>query len=261
MYNALVRRPPVPHRIARPLMLIALWLAIGAAINFGVCWWCARQYQVGYDAAEARVKAMGWQFETRRQYGQAPLTNRQFRNATPPYLPPDWPQNEWFLTEKDYGSLVSRYYRAAEFPSGAIIERDAMFYETGWPMRCCWSANFYTNRVYTRRVPKETGGPFQQRTSAGTLAVPIAWQARLGALWLPYGIRLWPFAANMALYAGALCSLWVAPGAVRAVRRWHRRRAGRCDECGYDMAGVPMAVGGAACPECGRAPAARADRL
>lgn len=54
---------------------------------------------------------------------------------------------------------------------------------------------------------------------------------------------VWPgFAVNAAFYAGVCWSLLATPG---FVRRWSRRRRGRCAACGYDLSGLE------ACPECG----------
>ena len=51
--------------------------------------------------------------------------------------------------------------------------------------------------------------------------------------------------ADTILYATASGLVIRAPG---AIRRLHRRRAGRCVRCAYDLRGLPA---GAQCPECG----------
>src|SRR5436190_6748906 len=60
--------------------------------------------------------------------------------------------------------------------------------------------------------------------------------------WL--GSPLW-----MPLMATAVLTVLIS----RADTRAHRRAAGQCIACGYDLAGVPRAEGGgdATCPECG----------
>lgn len=74
--------------------------------------------------------------------------------------------------------------------------------------------------------------PFCQRTTAG---YPSAEFFVMPLRPLPLG-----FTANTLFYAAILWS----PG---ALKRWNRRRRGRCEKCGYDAAGAGL------CPECGRA--------
>jgi hypothetical protein len=67
---------------------------------------------------------------------------------------------------------------------------------------------------------------------------------------VPYRV-IWPgFAINTAFYASVLWMLLALPG---AVRRFVRRRRGRCTRCGYDLRGqtvveLPEVL---RCPECG----------
>ena len=52
------------------------------------------------------------------------------------------------------------------------------------------------------------------------------------------------------LFYGALWAILVVVPTLgwRAIKRWHRRRRGRCVSCGYDLAGLEAR---ARCPECG----------
>jgi hypothetical protein len=52
------------------------------------------------------------------------------------------------------------------------------------------------------------------------------------------------FAVNTLFYAAVL---WLVVGGPFALRRWLRRRAGRCERCGYLLKGSDV------CAECGTA--------
>ena len=74
--------------------------------------------------------------------------------------------------------------------------------------------------------------PFRQRTSSG---YPSAEFIVMPLRPVPLG-----FTANTLFYAAILWS----PG---AIKRWRRRRNGRCEKCAYALEGLRL------CPECGRA--------
>jgi hypothetical protein len=61
-----------------------------------------------------------------------------------------------------------------------------------------------------------------------------------------------PIVSGLALdtlfYAVPWWLIFVTPG---AIRRWRRRRRGRCAGCGYDLAGLVVDNGVRTCPECG----------
>jgi hypothetical protein len=67
----------------------------------------------------------------------------------------------------------------------------------------------------------------------------------------------WPgMAANAAFFGAIWWLLWRTPG---TMKRFSRRRRGRCMGCGYDLRGVDPARDQPLCPECGRAIATRAS--
>jgi hypothetical protein len=110
----------------------------------------------------------------------------------------------------------------------------------GWPLPAVWGWETTTSQFNSATgaltlVTLQESGLF---APPRTLAPPPAR--------FPY-LPVWPgFLLNSLLYAAPWALVLVAP---RAVRRWRRRRRGCCMRCGYDLRGL----GGAACPECGRA--------
>lgn len=65
---------------------------------------------------------------------------------------------------------------------------------------------------------------------------------------LPY-LPIFPgFLFSSLLYAAPWWLLLLTPG---VVKRWRRRRRGRCIECGYELAGLAVEDGARTCPECG----------
>jgi hypothetical protein len=61
---------------------------------------------------------------------------------------------------------------------------------------------------------------------------------------------IWSGLAIDTLFYGTIA--WVPLFLPGTLRRWRRRRTGRCIKCGYDRAGLAP---NAACPECGGAAA------
>jgi hypothetical protein len=57
---------------------------------------------------------------------------------------------------------------------------------------------------------------------------------------------IWSGLAINTLFYGTIA--WVLLFLPGTVRRWRRRRVGRCVQCAYDRAGL---AAGAPCPECG----------
>ncbi len=125
-----------------------------------------------------------------------------------------------------------------------LFEQKAYWYETrmGWPLPCLRSA-------YAVTSPANGPGEVLWRSGALTFVRPTAYTGRFSALEATAAIPLipdWPrFGANVALYG---LSVWALARSWRAVRRWRRRRLGRCPACSYDLRASPER-----CPECGAA--------
>lgn len=110
------------------------------------------------------------------------------------------------------------------------------------------------------RWPRGTayGVPFR---SLGTFTSSLEWPQDKEFAWqievkgpVYIGLPLYPlwlgFAGNALCYGTAAWGVWNVLRAPLVLRRWMRRRAGRCIKCAYDLSGLPN---GAACPECGAA--------
>jgi hypothetical protein len=99
----------------------------------------------------------------------------------------------------------------------------------GWPFLCVEGAAW---------VPGVNHAPIPDRMfilseSGGRVAVVI-----------PFGVRIFPFALNAALFGVAIAGVARLPG---AVERMLRRRRGTCARCAYPLRGALT------CPECGLA--------
>jgi hypothetical protein len=117
-------------------------------------------------------------------------------------------------------------------------EQYVLAYRYGWPVRslALWKARTYPIHARTKILSEETGGKIPL-TIFGARAPDLP------------ALVLWPgFALNTLIYAALAWSVWRLPF---AVRRYRRRRRGRCVKCGYDRTGLAPA---APCPECGTTP-------
>lgn len=105
---------------------------------------------------------------------------------------------------------------------------------SGLPFRCAYLVELQWT---------EGGVPYSQTRGAFNRATAKTWN--LGGI--PF-LPAWPgLLLNMASSGTAVsAAVWGVPG----FRRWKRRRAGRCEQCAYDRAGLR----GAPCPECGFEP-------
>lgn len=124
-------------------------------------------------------------------------------------------------------------FAADKPPDEARIGSDTAY---GWPWPCLWyrtTAEFQgPTTIGNERLH---GGMFLHGTLSARLRDFRA---------LPY----WPIWAGLAADAAVWGTMWLALLTLpRVARRWHRRRRGRCAECGYDLCGVTSGV----CPECG----------
>lgn len=100
-----------------------------------------------------------------------------------------------------------------------LPDTSTILVRAGWPLR---AAEGFTHEHGRSNLPAFT-------IAGRRLVVPT------GPIWLG-------LAANTVVYALPILVLWAGPGLVRGAIR---RRRGRCERCGYELAGLDR------CPECG----------
>ncbi|MCC6320377.1 MAG: hypothetical protein IT438_02950 [Phycisphaerales bacterium] len=115
-------------------------------------------------------------------------------------------------------------------------------YETGagWPMRA---------------LSCEFDEPVQDPVTRGAIYTPRGgfaldcFEIRDGArIFQPRALPCRPIWSGLLVNSTLMAMLWFAPLSIPALRRILRRRAGRCQCCGYDLRGLSQPL----CPECGR---------
>ena len=228
-----------------------LCLLLGAVTTVGVAWGCAF---AAYNTPGRRHAAFGrstkgQQFlvivEWHRGVTGVSLhinrtTNEQaeYRAGTPPAMLIDAAAATWALMPIDdfestplYAALPlrERLRFDAQQPVQSTIARTA-----GWPAAALWQAQ--------DRVSEGAGWRWNHRGS-----IPQPW-GEAGAR-LPLAPFFPGFLLDTLFYAAPWWLILITPG---AIRRFRRRRRGRCIRCGYDLAGLrPDDNTTPTCPECG----------
>lgn len=109
----------------------------------------------------------------------------------------------------------------------------------GWParmVRCSWVFNV-SDAYEATSVSKEL--------STTTVSTRIHLDLQIGSFSIPYGPIWSGLALNILFYGGIAFALVRGP---KSLRRWRRRKRGRCIRCNYDRAGLDASL---PCPECG----------
>ncbi len=141
------------------------------------------------------------------------------------------PPSDAAMPSLPYWSIASQLWYQPTRPASFEIA-------AGWPFRCLWGSLGPTKRRFVMSGPTRAhriddfNGLVSTRTD------------------LPYLPIVPGLLLNTALYAGTFFAAWHAP---TAVHRCLRRRADRCEGCGYPLLGLPTAprMTIAKCLECG----------
>jgi hypothetical protein len=214
----------------RRLILIALCLLLGVLATGGVAWWCAAAatWNGNWTSIVAPASAadpIRWLWPERAQ----------------PESTWGAPTSRW--TSRGFGVLGVEV--SHEFPvehSDGVVMMAANRQSTrraGWPLlaletrdqfpvRHQWKPRYLTKYTWINSI--EQGIGIADVKSQNLITLPLT--------------PRWPgFAVDVLLYAGVVFGL---ASLATGVRRWRRRRGGRCLRCGYELKGVGV------CPECGR---------
>ncbi len=216
--------------VKRRLLIIAICLLLGAAVNVAVAWGCA-----------------GWL--------DTPGGSRFFASPSrgdpwPCAVPADWPRRaEFGMAEKGLGQTV-----VVRWTYAARGQRDASVHSRlyGWPLRSLSVHTLY--RAFATSTVHAVPSPWHDRcTHCGVALLDSSRCAscnlvnvvRIGAHHrpVPIGVILPGFALNTLFYAAIL---WLLIAGPFGLRRLLRVRRGLCPKCAYPMGES------AVCSECGR---------
>ena len=264
--------------MARALVAASAWLLIGVA-----CTWCEAciecvinlRYPIRYNTYRDGILG--------REVGQfaiLPFVDARVASGHPE-TPPPWPA---YLGGREVQAAQERYASGMSGPVASVLDgwqaRWASIYVSstgnqpvmedgspiwtdvtalryGWPLRC-WSAWHLELRASptARPLPGLLRLGFEHDNQQPLLGIPAGWYTTGPDAWpanAPIRPRLLPVIPTVHLlipsasvHAGLA---WLVIRGPWVFRRWRRRRAGRCERCGYDRAGLPDQS--THCPECG----------
>lgn len=235
----MVRRPGTA-RLAKVVVIAALWVVVGAAVNVAVAWICVlcapsvgedlSKFEGRFPNPDASDGSAPWRWEVRLY--QAPV----FGLSTEHRL-------------KDDGLPGVR--------RRALMETWTFDTSSGWPCPALGAARMLTGTHFPseKDVTPSDWGVWEKGIPQPALVSRFLASAEVANL--PFLLQephtlavrpLWPgFAINTVVYAALAWGIWCVPGIVRRSVRRRRARRGDCAACGYSLAGI---VG--KCPECGR---------
>lgn len=255
MSNGPLRAESVPRRL--PLVAWRWWIcglvmsmAIGCAATVGVAWWCAWRSPQDPDKPGVQARAgpgafMGGLVSFSRAdadfglviVGKTRWMSELCRGAS---IKPGDPPGKMNRDRLPEWSAIGPYEGPLDVPTPPVAA-ETMLHELG----CGWP---WVTMVARVQGPAETP-PFRRTTRGIVLQGMSGVYPRL----LPTVIVWRGFAASAGIVAGAVMLVLLAVALARRLMR----RVGVCTHCGYDLSGVPVAVGeagvrGRTCPECGR---------
>ena len=203
-----------------------LWLALGAAINVGMAWGFACVFWRWYEGV-----ALG----TVSQWIAAEHLEVRAIPIWPVQAPEHWPEAP---TEAIAIRGFGWDYTTTHASDETCYARRMAESRYGLPCRSLAG-------ITLDEASMNLTGPYDEWFSWNSPAIDRLLTSGACRVLLPLR-PLWPgFAINTLFYAA---SAWLVWRIVPLTKRWRRRRAGRCTNCGYDLRGI---AAGSICPECG----------
>lgn len=157
--------------------------------------------------------------------------------------PASWPQEPRIATNSSSSPGVTVEARGGRLDGENVFQAE---FSVGWPLRIL---RVRGGDSLVRVLWSEPASPsriVQVDPEESIMWVRMPWQSTS----YPVPLRVVPMNLiwNSGFYAIVGSAAWIM---LRTLRRWTRRRAGRCISCGYEMGNLPI------CPECGTSRAIR----
>ncbi len=232
----------------RRLLIIAIFLVLGAAVNVAVAWGCAVWIEIAdvgnvtwsRVSQQSESDAFEWQYSIYRRRGATKIRlslvmlekgQRDEAGPVPATLPAGVPRwHRGWPRESQVSWEGSEYPRTHE--------------ARGWPLLSMWS-EYFTHGNQTIEELRSNPGSLTY-TTLPYRGIALKTRTRQGLpieRVLPLGM-IWPgFAVNTLLYAAGL---WLLVPGPFVLRRFLRERRGLCPKCAYPMGESSV------CTECGR---------
>ena len=214
-------------KLLRVAVSIALCLAGGVAVSYGVALWFARQ-----DSLHSHnYQALRSQFPTGPLEWPLPLEAWPASNDPIPPRPLD--AVRWRIS----AGVWESHFSALGGPGIWMVTES----EVGWPLAC--ASRYETGLDEIKGWPMGPS-PLRNPWYGGVHVFDVRRaDGGRGPVYLPLEPRWGGLAVDSLLYGVVLWGLGWSTG---AVRRLVRRRRGSCEACGYPRGPGPV------CPECGR---------
>ena len=233
----------------RRLLIIAIFLLLGAVVNVAVAWACALCMDPGAsvpEAAAARTENDSWEVAKFKRFGltwfhstraKGSFEPRFLSEVLPDALAPTW--GELRTDTIDFRDLASHS------ADDLLIEYRGVV-GCGWPVRSLWAETFRSvgGRPPSQR-PIRTAGFIDPALHPWGNSQPTFWGVLYPRI-LPLR-PIWPgHAVNTIFYATLLWLLIPGPFALRRFFRFLRVRRGLCPKCAYPIGESSV------CTECGK---------
>lgn len=247
-------------RWTHPLTIVLLGMLLNVAVALGV--WLRWQFSttplwLNFD-----------QYLADEAVDQGATSLPDAMAVWPVKVPADWPDKpRWIgrlgeafgvrgyeLTSNGIPSAAIGWMHVTWGPRADDPHQQMLITQIGWPLPCLQAGELIE---VAGRTPQNAEDDSQiwptssqiVRSPAGLGILlpnaPVPQRDRLPSPYLPLRPILLGWTVNSLVFSALLAPVLLFPGAIRTLLR---RRKGRCEKCGYDLSGLPVASN---CPECG----------